>query len=156
VELLEAHFVPGDLPELAHQGRPDALVAVFRLGLQVVDGSPVGDEGTGIAAEDYPSRERPAPAGQQYAASLRLEAVGEGIDCRGDVAGVDRGKRESRGAAGIRDPYPARGQLLPDRWAGVTRVRELDDVEVVAGGHGPTVSLWGVIPAAVRRLTSAA
>jgi hypothetical protein len=145
VELLEAHLVPGDLPEVAHQGRPDALVAVSRLGLQVVYGSPVGDEGTGIAAEDYPSRERAAAAGEQYAASARLEAVGEGIDCRGDVAGVDRGKRESRGAAGIRDRYPARGQLLPDRWIGVAWVRELDDVEAVAGRHGPTVSRWGVI-----------
>jgi hypothetical protein len=145
VELLETHFVPGDLPEPAHQGRPDALVAVFGLGLQVVHGSPVGDEGTRIAAEDYPSCERAVAAGEQYAASLPFEAAGEGIDCRGDVAGVDRGKRESRGAAGIRDRYPARGQLLPGRWIGVARVRELDDVGAVAGRHGPTVSRWGVI-----------
>ena len=109
----------------------------------------MGDEGSGVAAEDYPSCERAVDAGEQYPASLRVEAASEGIDCRGDVAGVDRGKRESRGAAGIRDPYPARGQLLPDRWAGVTRVGELDDVQVVAGGHGPAVSRWDVIPAAV-------
>ena len=121
VEFLEAHFVSGDLPEPVHQSRSDALVAVCGLGLQVVDGSPVGAEGTEIAAEDYPSCERAVDAGEQYPASLRVEAVGEGIDCRGDVPGVDRGKRESRGAAGIRDPYPARGQLLPDRWVGVTR-----------------------------------
>jgi hypothetical protein len=135
VELLEAQFVPGDLPEPVHKSRSDALVAVRGLGLEVVDGPPVGDEGTGVAAEDYPSCERPVDAGQQYPASLRVEAAGQGIDCRGDVAGVDRGKRESRGAAGIRDPYPARGQLLPDRWAGVTRVRELDDVEIVRTPH---------------------
>jgi hypothetical protein len=145
VELLETHFVPGDLLEPTHQGRPDALVTVSRLGLQVVDSSPVGDEGTGVAAKDYPSCERAAAAGEQYAASPGFEAVGEGIDCRGDVAGVDRGKRESRGAAGIGDRYPARGQFLPGRWIGVARVRELDDVEAVAGRHGPTVSRWGVI-----------
>lgn len=146
VELLKAHFIPGDVPEPVHQGRSDALVAVFRLGLQVVDGSPVGDERTGIAAEGYPTCERAVDAGEQYPVSLRGEAGGEGIDCRGDVAGIDRGKRKSRSAAPVRDRYPARGQLLPDRWTGVARVGELDDSEVMPGRHGPTVSRWYLIP----------
>ena len=60
-----------------------------------------------VAGEDHPSGEGAAAAGEQYPASLRVEAAGEGIDCRGDVAGVDRGKRESCGAAGVGDRDPA-------------------------------------------------
>ena len=39
MELLEAHFVSGDLPEPLHQSRSEAMGAVFEVGLQVVGGS---------------------------------------------------------------------------------------------------------------------
>ena len=65
VKLLQAHLVAGDAAEAAHQGRSDAPVAVGRPGLQVVDGAPVGDERTGVAAEDDPPGESPADAGEQ-------------------------------------------------------------------------------------------
>ena len=107
MQLLKAHLVAGRPPQPVHQGRADALVAVCGLGLQVVDGAPVGDEGIGVAAQEHPSGEGAAAAGEQYPASLRVEAAGEGIDSRGDMAGVDRGKRESCGAAGVGDRDPA-------------------------------------------------
>ena len=152
VELFQAHLVAGDFPEPVHQGRSDAPVTVRKLGLQVVDCPPVGDEGAGVAAECHPSREGTADAGEHYPASLRVEAASKSIDCRGDVTGVDRWKRESRGPAGVRDRDPACDQFLPDRRIGFSWVRELDDVEVVPGRHGPTVSRRGVIPGTLRRL----
>ena len=83
---------------------------------------------------------QPARAPPTRASSIRLwlrvEAAARASTAGADVAGVDRGKRESRRAAGVRDRYPARGQLLPHRWIGLTRVSELDDVEVLAGRHG--------------------
>ncbi len=127
VKLLEAHFVLGDLPEPVHQSRSDALVAVCELGLQVVDDPPMGDEGVRVAADNHPSRERPAASGEKYPASLRVKAAGEVVNCGRDVAGVHGGKRESCGATGVSDRDPARGQLLPDRRIGVARVRSNAD-----------------------------
>lgn len=146
VELLQAHFVAGDLPEPVHQGRSDALVAVREMGLQVADGPPVGDKGAGLAAEGHPPCEGTVDAGDQYLASLGVKAGSEGIDCRGDLVGADRGERESRSAAGVSDRDPACGQLPSDRRICVAWSCELDDVEVVAGRHGLTVAPWGVIP----------
>jgi hypothetical protein len=96
----------------------------------------MGDKGIGIAAEDYPSCKAAVDAGQQYPTTLRVEAGSEGIHRGGDVADVDRGKRESCGAACVRDRDPARGQLLPHRLVGFAWVRELDDIEVTMGRHG--------------------
>ena len=145
VELFQAHFVAGDAPEPVHQGRSDALVAVRKLGLQVTNYPPMGDEGTGVATEGHPSCEGTADAGEQYPASLRVEGGGKSINRRGDVTGIDRGKRESRSTASVRDRDPACGQLLPNSRIGVAWARELGDVEVVADRHAPTVSPKGVI-----------
>ena len=143
VELLEAHLVPGDLPEPVHQGRSDALVAVSGLGLQVVDGSPVGAERQRRSRlRRDPSCERAVHcgrAGSGFAAGSRLAA-------RVSTAGAtwlasDRGKRETRGARQAFEPA-IQHAVSSCLTAGpsVARSRELDDVQVVAGGHGPTVS----------------
>jgi hypothetical protein len=136
VELLQAHLVAGNFPESMHQGRPDALVPARELRLQVVDNTPVRDERAGIAAESHPPSEGAADAGKQYPALAGVEAGCKSIDARTNLTSVDRGKRESRRAAGVRDRYPACGQLLPHHRISLTRISELDDVEVFAGRHG--------------------
>ena len=136
VELLQAHLVAGNFPESMHQGRPDALVPARELRLQVEDNAPVRDERAGIAAEGHPPREGAADAGKQYPALAGVEAGRKRIDGRTDLTSVDRGKRESRRAAGVRDRYPACGHLLSNHRISLTRVSELDNLEVLAGRHG--------------------
>jgi hypothetical protein len=136
VELFEAHLVAGDLPELVHQCRADAPAAVCGLGLQVVDGAPMCDEGIGVAAEQDPPGEGIVAAGEQYPAPLRVEAGGEVVDGGRNLPGVDRRKGESSCAAGVGDRDPAVGELLPDGWVGVVRVRELGDAGIWISGHG--------------------
>ena len=114
-------------------------VPAHELRLQVADHTPVRDERAGVAAEGHPAREGAADTGKQYPALAWVEAARKGIDCRPDVTSVDWGKRESRRAAGVRDRYPACGQLLPHRWIGLTRAGELDYVEVLAVRHGQTL-----------------
>ena len=136
VELLQAHLVAGNFPESMHQGRPDALVPARELRLQVADNTPVRDETVGIAAEAHPSCEGAADAGKQYPALAGIETGRKRIDGGPDLTSVDRGKRESRRAAGVRDRYPACGQLLSNHRISLTRVSELDNLEVLAGRHG--------------------
>jgi hypothetical protein len=136
VELLQAHLVAGNFPESTHQGRSDALVPVRELRLQVADNTPVRDERAGITAESHPPCESAADAGKQYPALAGVEAGCKSIDARTNLTSVDRGKRESRRAAGVRDRYPASGQLLPHHRISLTRISELDDVEVFPGRHG--------------------
>jgi hypothetical protein len=103
-------------------------------------------KGVRAAADNHSSREGAAAPGEKYPASLRIKAAGEVVNCGRDVASAHGGKRESCGATGVSDRDPARGQLPPDRRIGVARVRELDDVQVVADPHGPTVSRGDAIP----------
>jgi hypothetical protein len=136
VELLQAHLVAGNFPESTHQGRPDALVPARELRLQVADNTPVRDERAGIAAESHPPSEGAADAGKQDPALAWVEAGRKSIDGRADLTRIHRGKRESRRAAGVRDRYPACGQLLFHHRISLIRISELDDVEVLACRHG--------------------
>src|SRR5580704_1599539 len=77
MELLKAHLVSGHLPEPMHESRPHASTAVCKLGLQMVNGPPMSDQGIGIAAEDDPSRKAAVDAGQQQPTTLRVEAGSE-------------------------------------------------------------------------------
>jgi hypothetical protein len=136
VELLQAHLVAGNFPESMHQGRPNALAPVRELRLQVADNTPVRDERAGITAEGHPPREGAAYAGKQYPGLTGVEAGSKSIDGRPDLTSVDRGKREARRAARVRDRYPASGQVLSHHRISLTRISELNDVEVLAGRHG--------------------
>ena len=141
--LLQAHLVTGNYLESAHERRSDARLPVHKLRLQVAYNTPVRDERAGVTAEGHPSSQATADAGEQYPASARVQTCRRSVYWRSDVADVNRRKRESRRAAGVRDRNPARGQLLPHRRVSLAWTCLLDDVEVTASRHGPTFSRLG-------------
>jgi hypothetical protein len=95
----------------------------------------VRDERAGIAAEGHPTCEGTPDAGKQYPGLAGIETGRKSIDGRPDLTSVDRGKREPRRAAGVRDRYPACGQLQSNHRINLIRVSELDNLEVLAGRH---------------------
>jgi hypothetical protein len=119
---------------------------VGELRLQVADNAPVSDQGVGITAERHPPGQAVADAGKEYSATVRMKTARESIDYWSHVADVNWRKRESGRTARVRHRDPAGDQLLPQLLVSLAWTGELDDLEVIAGIHGATISRAGDIP----------
>ena len=162
VELFQSRVVAGDLACAVHQGCSDTAATEVGVGLDVVDGAPVGNHGMGVTADAHPASEHPVDRGEDKPAALRGEAGDELLGDRRDMGDIDGRKGESDGSARVTDRDPAGDEFPGQLGADLVGAADLLKVRGIVAGHRPKLSRgvghvyccpsrWGI-----RRLTSAA